>query len=148
MIEQRINILGDAVLKIADCICFTSNGIVKNNGELVMGCGVALAFKNYFPGIQRAAGIQVSKTGNHVYLLAKRDGVNIVSFPTKHHYKNPSDLKLIERSASELMALTTSNGWSKVFLPRPGCNMGRLHWPTVKQTIEKILDDRIIICSL
>lgn len=33
----------------SDIVCVTTNGIVKSNGELVMGAGCALAFKKQFP---------------------------------------------------------------------------------------------------
>jgi hypothetical protein len=149
VIEQRINILSDEVIKNADAICYTSNGITNSAGENIMGRGVALAFKVRFPGIQRAAGVQIKKSGNHVYLLAKREGVNIVSFPTKYNWRDDSDLALIIQSAKELMVMIKENDWKKIYLTRPGVGCGRLDWCSqVKPAIENILDSRVIICSL
>lgn len=134
---------------MADAICYTSNGNINSKGENVMGKGIALAFKTRFPGIQRAAGVQISKAGNHVCLLAKRDGVNLVSFPTKNNFWHNSDLGLIVQSAHELMALVEKQGWKCVYLPRPGTGLGGLNYDRqVKPAIENILDDRIIVCSL
>ena len=36
-----------------DAICVTTNGVVKRNGELVMGAGVAKQFANKFANIQK-----------------------------------------------------------------------------------------------
>jgi hypothetical protein len=57
-------------------------------------------------------------------------------------------LELIKQSARELMALIEEQGWKQVYLPRPGCFLGRLDWAQVKPAIENILDDRVIVCSL
>lgn len=146
MIEIQANILSNEILSIADAVCFTSNGMLTYKGELVMGAGIALSFKQKWPGIQRAAGIQVAKTGNHCYLLAKHDGVNIISFPTKNHWKYPSDLKLIIRSAQELMSLIKEHNWSRVYITRMGCGLGRLNWNEVKNAVRDILDNRVIVC--
>ena len=48
MKEQKANILSNEIFTIADAICFTSNGILKSNGSLVMGAGVAKAFRDHF----------------------------------------------------------------------------------------------------
>ena len=152
MLEEKTNILSDKILIKADAICFTSNGIVKKSGELVMGAGVAKAFKNKFVGIDKRAGNIVNKNGNVCqivsYEIDKSDSLPIISFPTKYHWRNPSSLSLIKKSAEELMRLIEMHGWKKVYLPRPGCANGGLQWASVKSAIENILDDRVVICYL
>jgi len=153
MKEICFDILSDTILKDADAICFTSNGIVKASGELTMGAGVAKQFKEKFGAvIARNAGTLVKRNGNicqavgiHYSGIKK---INIVAFPTKYHWKNPSDLGLIKKSAKELMALVDKLGWTKVYLPRLGTGMGNLQWAVVKAELEKILDDRITITYL
>lgn len=136
----------------ADAICVTTNGIVKGNGELVMGKGVALAFKNKFPGLAKELGKTVSLEGNHVsvgYYALHGKSMAIVSLPTKHDWQDPSDLKLIERSVEELVRWANSMQWKKVYLPRPGCQNGGLSWERqVKPLIEPMLDDRFYIITL
>ena len=153
MIEQKIDILSDEVLKNADAICFTSNGIVsKKTGKLVMGAGVAKAFTDRFPTIDCSAGFKVDDNGNICQRVSgyfnEHGNYSVVAFPTKSHWRNPSDIDLIKKSAVELMELIESNKWETVYLPRPGCNHGKLSWSDVKIEIESILDDRVIITSL
>ena len=158
MKEARIDILSDDVLAAADAICFTSNGVIKKDGSLVMGAGVAKAFRDTYRGIDGHAGNAVKKCGNvcqQVMTLFIGDDmlnidrtVEVVAFPTKHHWRNSSDLKLIEKSAKELMKLVEENEWSVVYLPRPGCRNGGLDWyRDVKPLLKTILDDRIVVVT-
>ena len=39
-----------------DVLCVTTNNIVKNNGELVMGAGIAKQFRDRFPELARHFG--------------------------------------------------------------------------------------------
>jgi len=134
----------------ADCICFTSNGIVNKEGRLIMGAGIALAFKKRYPSLPEHFGQMVKKGGNKVYFIPplEDDGPNIASFPTKYDWRNLSDIALIEKSAKELVALATKEGWKKIVLPRPGCSCGGLLWADVKKVIAPILDDRFYIITL
>ena len=128
-----------------DAICFTSNGVVKANGELVMGGGVAKAFYNKQPGLAKEFGFKVKAYGNHVHWTGVEWKQWVVSFPTKNHWKNPSSLKLIAQSAKELVELTNEKGWKKVYLPYPGIGLGGLNKEDVRKVISPILDDRFIV---
>lgn len=144
----------------ADAICVTTNGVVKANGELVMGAGVAKQFAIRFPKLPYAFGQLNICGGNHVYRVPEYSpGTSadlkmkesktpyICSFPTKHHWKDASDLKLIKRSAEELKGWADTMGWTKVVLTRPGCGLGGLQWSQVKAVLEPILDDRFYIIT-
>lgn len=147
--------------KYADAICVTTNGVVKANGELVMGKGIALQFAQRWPRLPMLAGQLVEGLGNHVHYVAAQfpeiDGtdhtVRVVTFPTKHHWRDKSDLNLIIQSAKELVKLangdpTSRSRWEKVLLTRPGCGNGGLDWEReVKPAIQNILDDRFVIVS-
>ena len=152
MIEHKIDILSDVVLKIADAICFTSNGIIKANGELVMGAGIAKQFRQKFADTGNFFGYHVKNTGNHVYVYHRRNSqglCDLVSFPTKNHWRGQSEINLIIQSANELVIKANELLWKKVYLPRPGCANGGLDWEqTVKPILQPLLDDRFIICSL
>lgn len=139
----------------ADAICVTTNGVVKKNGELVMGRGIAQQFAERYPCLAQYLGEQVTRNGNHVCLggvVAGRGdkvALSILSFPTKEHWRDPSPMWLIERSAKELVAFAdrNSNTIQKIVLPRPGCGLGGLKWEDVKKVIEPILDDRFYIIT-
>lgn len=146
MIERQVDILSFSVLDDADAVCFTSNGVVKNDGTLTMGKGVAKQFADRFIGLSRAAGIAVDKHGNVCQIVALRSGVYIVTFPTKHDWRENSDLNLIVKSAKELMKLIEDRNWNKVYMSFPGCGCGKLNKEDVRAAIKDILDDRVIVC--
>lgn len=132
-------------LAISKVICITTNGVLSGGGlNLVMGKGIALEAKERFPGIDGMAGHLIRQYGNRVHHLGKRDTYEIVTFPTKNHWKDPSNLDLIGRSADQLSALAGVKGWKEVYLPHVGCQNGGLVWEDVYAVLSQILDDRFI----
>jgi hypothetical protein len=127
-----------------DATCFTSNGMVTGDGRLVMGAGIAKLFRDTFPGIDRLFGGLVKEHGNRCFMVTI-EGVNIVNFPTKHDWRDDSDLALIETSCRQLMELVHAHDLKKVRLPRPGCSLGRLTWEVVGPTIARVLDGRVVV---
>ena len=107
--------------------CVTTNGIVKTNGDLVMGSGIAKEAKRWFRELPHILGDVVDSRGNHAYIIEK---YGIASFPTKHHWKNNSDPNLIARSCREILHF--GKKWEYILLPRVGCNNGGLGWEQVK----------------
>lgn len=140
---RRKNILDQSELEQLDAICVTTNGIVKSNGELVMGAGVALAFKNKYPTLPKDLGSKVKGYGNKVHYF--HNSPFIVSFPTKHDWKNPSDMDLIINSAKELQNLIDVNKWMKVGLPCPGARNGGLSVDESLNLLDGILDPSKVI---
>lgn len=134
-------------------ICVTTNGIVKSNGCAVMGRGLALQFDIAF-AISRDLGTHLKTNGNIPadlgYHVNKQNNktYRILTFPTKHHWSNPSDINLIAKSAKELMRIADKNNLTKIYTARPGCGLGQLNWGRDIETIlENILDDRFYIIS-
>lgn len=133
----------------AKAICITTNGVVKNNGCLVMGAGVAKQAVQHFPGIDKILGSKVQEHGNRVYLAGTCKGTSILSFPTKYHYKNNSDLNLIEQSAKRLVYWADVNNISEtesIYIPAPGVGLGGLNKDTVLNALNKYLDSRFVVC--
>lgn len=128
-------------------IVIPTNGIVKTDNRLVMGAGVALEAKNKFKDLDLVFGEKVSKFGNIVFVTDYNFDTILFSFPTKHHYKNDSDLTLIEISAKQLVDKVNKMKLTEVYLPKIGCGYGNLSWSEVKPVLEKYLDDRFIIVS-
>jgi hypothetical protein len=149
---KKIDILSSNVLMVTDAVCFTANGIVKNNGALTMGAGNAKEFRDTFPGLDLKAGVKVKKNGNvcqivhDITLWHTTKRVYIISFPTKHHWRNSSDLELIKKSAKELVKIADENKFLDVYLPCPGIGMGNLKFEDVVALLSDILDDRFTIC--
>jgi hypothetical protein len=142
-------------------VAIPTNGVVKANGRLVMGAGVAKQARDRFPGvsgynipsIDEYLGEKVKKGGNHVYLYdgGQHDTANsdfrCFSFPTKHHWRDPSDLDLIIQSWCELSQYACSMG-IEVYMPRPGCGLGGLPWEEVKAALVPYPASEIIVVKL
>lgn len=141
------DLFSNSTIKFADAICVTTNSIVKNTGRAVMGAGCALDAKIKFPDIDLKLGKLIKENGNIVQIILN-DPKPILSFPTKTIFWEPSKISLIEKSLRELIYLTNHNSWTKVVLPRPGCNNGGLSWLSqIKPILEQILDERFYIIS-
>jgi hypothetical protein len=125
--------------------CITTNGVVKKNGELVMGAGVALQAKERYPQLPSLLGSYVKTSGNIVYYFEK---LNIASFPTKNDWKDKSDIRLIVGSCVQLSAML-KNFDKYAVLPRPGCSNGGLDWEKeVKPYISGVLSDRVWVITI
>ena len=135
-------------LSWANVICITTNGIVKRNGEAAMRAGITKQLRDSYPKSAAELGKAIMTHGNVVQWFYTIDGVPIVSFPTKRHWKDKSDIDLIKSSCIQLAGLTV--GMNNVLIPAPGVGCGGLSWETeVKPVIEPLLkDSRFVICFL
>lgn len=129
----------------ADAYCVTTNGILKNDGRLVMGKGIALDAKRKFPDIDLRLGTLVKQFGNIPFFL---NDIKIISFPTKNHWKNSSSLDLIQSSAKLIKIIADNDNLKTIVLPKPGCSNGQLSWFSVKPVLDEIFDDRFIVVDL
>ena len=132
----------------ADAYCITTNGVVRGNGRAVMGAGVALLAVKRFPECDKFLGDFIAKNGHIVGVFYIADTTDLVSFPTKYHWRDKSHIELIGKSAKELMELIYKNNYNNVVLPRPGCANGGLEWKDVRKVIGSILDDRVVVVAL
>lgn len=135
----------------ADAICVTTNGIIKKDGNAVMGAGVAKVFAQAYPNLPAELGLRLNAYGNRVYLFPKYDGnkADVISFPTKNHWRDKSNLKLIETSLKQLVHIAYISRYEMIILPRPGCANGGLNWEKeVAPLCKKYLDDRFFIIHL
>lgn len=124
-------------------VCITTNGIIKKDNTLVMGAGIALQAKQRFPNLPGTLADLVKAHGNRAFYLPMP---NLFSFPTKHDWRDPSDIDLIAQSCLDIINITNRVGFFKqVYLPKPGCANGQLSWHLVDALISGILDDRFIV---
>lgn len=122
----------------------TTNGVVKENGELVMGAGVALEAKKRFPGLPAKLGKWVLEYGNRPF-ICKQEG--IITFPTKHNWRDLSHPLLITESTERLVEIADKYLILHVVLPRPGCGNGGLTWDFVRPILAERLDHRFTVIS-
>jgi len=122
-------------------ILITTNGFIKNNGEGVMGAGVARQAAEKYPELPRLLGQSLIRRGNVVSRLTDQ----IFSFPVKHEWFRDADLKLIKKSVAELNRRASGNPKRKYVLPRPGCGSGNLTWTKVRPLMEGLPDNVFVI---
>lgn len=127
------------------CLCVTTNGIVKTDGRAVMGAGVAKAFAGRYPILPAVLGSKLLAHGNQVHYLGTFDGVSILSFPTKHHWRSSSDLALISSSAQVLAETARVRPEYTFVVTPPGCGLGGLSWNMVRHLVEQMPDNCWVI---
>ena len=139
---------GDIWQSFADVICVTTNGIVKENGNAVMGRGIAFEASTIYPPLPKYLGHCLKTFGNHVFVFPLTNKILswdpiIVTFPTKQDWRLNSTIALILQSASELAVMAHANPkWKRIAIPKPGCGNGGLNWDhDVKHVLEAIFQD-------
>jgi O-acetyl-ADP-ribose deacetylase (regulator of RNase III) len=139
-------------LNMGVACCIPVNCIVKRNGELVMGAGLAKAFAQRFPVLPMMLGMTFQQLGAGVHVVRCSENTDVgcsirelISFPTKFAYSAPSDLMLIQASAKELLEVADTAGLKQVYLPKVGCGLGGLRWAEVFPILDEILDERFLI---
>lgn len=145
MIEAKGNIFD---FKDADAWCYTSNGVINVKGENVMGAGNAKAFRDRFEDLALSVGRHLKANGNVVGIVRSISKPVILNFPTKNHWKDPSDLGLVEQSAKDLVTIANKRGWKKVCLCYPAIGKGGRAIEDVRKVISPILDDRFWVLTL
>jgi O-acetyl-ADP-ribose deacetylase (regulator of RNase III) len=111
----------------------------------VMGKGLALAFKEAFPGNFRAyadacrhAEVQPGRI-----LVVATDSTTpprfILNFPTKRHWRDGSRLEDIDAGLDALATEIRHRGIRSVAVPPLGCGLGGLDWAEVRPRIVAVL---------
>lgn len=159
MKEARVDLF--KILGRVDWACITTNGEVRSDGTAVMGRGIALQAKTRWPGVAAVLANEIRQNGNVPNFIGYVDRylrwsfswpppkdlkqTLLWSFPTKHHWKEPSDINLIVDSAKFLVIEATDFDDIEIAIPRPGCSNGGLSWDFVRPHLARVLDDRFTI---
>lgn len=113
----------------------------------VMGKGIALMFKERF-GDNYSQYATACKKGQvqtgHMFVteLSELDGPQwIVNFPTKQHWRSPSQLNWIVAGLQDLRKFLLENHVQSIAIPPLGAGNGGLNWELVKPEIELALGD-------
>ncbi|ARU28767.1 macro domain-containing protein [Cellvibrio sp. PSBB006] len=113
----------------------------------VMGAGVALAFKNKYPEmfkeyVRQCKEKEIAPGKPTVWkqedMFSK--GMEIINFPTKNHWRNPSKYEYIEEGLIWLYNYLNNKEGLTITLPALGCGHGGLDWERVKRLILKHLE--------
>lgn len=109
----------------------------------VMGKGLALEFKKRYPKMFDEYKKQCDNRQLVVWrpILWKGEDHWILNFPTKRHWKDPSQLIFIEVGLSNFVRLYELYEISSIAFPKLGCGNGGLDWEDVKPIMEKHLQN-------
>lgn len=109
----------------------------------VMGAGVAKQFRFRYPHnyeiYQRACKHHILKPGRIIRVRESDLAIEIWNAATKDHWRDPSKLSWVH-DIIDTMAFSLHPD-DVVVMPRLGCGLGGLHWPTVRDLIETYLSD-------
>ena len=109
----------------------------------VMGKGLALEFKARFPDMFEDYKIRCAQQlvqPGQPYLW-ENDRVQILNFPTKRHWREPSRLEDIQEGLKYLATHYEEMGIYTIALPALGCANGGLKWEDVRELMIKYLAD-------
>lgn len=114
----------------------------------VMGKGIALQFKKMFPTNYKVYQDLCSKKEFNIgqLLVVKDQNIitgekTIINFPTKKHWKNPSEYQFIEQGLGELVKVIKEHDISSIAIPPLGSGNGGLIWCKVKELINNSLSE-------
>lgn len=136
-------------------IRYTTGNILDSSAEAlvntvntvgVMGKGIALQFKRAFPHnfeVYKQACLNGELKTGRVLVVKDSELVLgerlIVNFPTKQHWKMPSQYEFVESGLIALVAYFQANTVKSMAMPALGCGNGGLDWYQVKPIIERHL---------
>lgn len=108
------------------------------NKKGVMGAGLAKQFADAYPDLVYWYK-QYCETGAIDDAICIAD--QFLFFPTKNHWKEKSDARMIfDRLEYYLMLLGRSHAINELSVPKLGCGLGGLDWKVVRPPIVKQLE--------
>lgn len=107
----------------------------------VMGAGLAKEFKYRYPEMFYAYRLKCRKkeieVGRVWYWLNSVPA--IICFPTKYHWKNPSQISYIKLGLENL--INTQPNFKSISIPALGCGLGGLKLLDVKKLMQEMFSD-------
>lgn len=113
----------------------------------VMGKGIALMFKEAFAEnfALYAAACKAGEVEVGRMFVTERNALTgpkwIINFPTKKHWRNPSQLQWIVDGLEDLRRILEEKSIRSIAIPPLGAGNGKLAWPRVRDEIEARLSD-------
>ncbi len=140
--QGHVKVVVMSITEILNGNIFDSNAealVNPVNCEGVLGAGLALQFKKRF-GKQCSIYTGQCKDGllnpGKVLVTGTVDDTqNVIHFPTKNLWRNPSQLSYIEVGLVNLILNMRAFGIRSVAIPMLGCGLGGLDWVDVKPLI-------------
>jgi len=121
----------------------------------IMGKGIALQFKKAYPNNFKAyqnackkGEIEVGKVFVYADKNIDTGEKIIINFPTKKHWRKPSEYSYITEGLTDLIKIIEESGIKSIAIPPLGSGNGGLQWENVKKIIEEklgTLDTEIVV---
>ncbi len=130
-----------------DLFLITANGVIRQDGELVMGAGMALQVKNVYPDLPSVFGKAMINMYDNTYgyykygLMIMPHDPPIGAFQTKGYYRENTALDFIKDSTSVLFAYLTHQPNIRVDLNYPGIGLGGRTVEEVEPIISMLPDN-------
>ena len=128
-----------------DVFMITTNPIMRQDGAVVMGRGIALEAKTRFPQLPYDFGKRLKELHpeidqQFVGCIGNYEGTDIYWFQVKHHWKEQADLGVI---ASSCFYLKHGFDWQnkRIDLNFPGIGNGKLPRESVLYLLENLPDN-------
>lgn len=130
-------------------IAVTTNSVIRSDGSLVMGAGIAKQAIMRHPELSYLAGAAVKKRYGQMGMYGflgpfsfeyEGQPENIYLFQTKINFTHPSRLSLIEFSVSSLNLYLNQNPGFELAMNFPGIGKGELRMPDVLPIIQRLPD--------
>lgn len=111
----------------------------------IMGKGIALQFKENFPGnfkqYREACQHNEVKIGKMFVVRQLLDVKYIINFPTKKHWKENSKIAYIKDGLKDLKEKISQYKIKSIAIPPLGCGLGGLNWDQIKPLMIQELSD-------
>lgn len=126
-----------------DAFCITTNSYIRNDGEVVMGRGIAKQTKNLFEDLPLALGKKIKSSCGHLGTYGaiptnRNENDKFVAFQVKTHFKNKATVALIEKSAKKLGRMAFKYEDKRFDLNFPGIGNGGLDESEVMPVVEDL----------
>ena len=106
------------------------------NCEGIMGKGLAKQFKTRFPenftAYAKACSQNLVVPGQIFVFQQAEMPFYILNFPTKRHWRNPSQIEDIETGLKDLYNLIQTRNIASISIPPLGCGLGGLEWKEIR----------------
>lgn len=117
--------------------------MVKNDGRLVMGRGIAQQVRDSYPGIDLAFGKLIQrhfkgKLPTYHLIHAQIDFPKFAAFQVKYHWAEPANLKLVKGSCEVLHEYATFYNKDRFYLNFPAIGNGRLSRKDVLPIVDQL----------
>lgn len=134
---------GNIVEDKAEVLVNTVNSRLSENGNPVMGAGVAKAFRDKWGDAVMKPYAEAIKSGElrpgRAILFDLPDGRKWAALATKDDWRDKSQMQWVESGLKELGEKLREGGYKSVAITPPGCGNGGLDWKKVEPLVHDSL---------